>query len=113
MTLRDAGFIAVLPALVALAGPVLVTPAAAQQAATTAPAGERTQVFNVDNMTCALCPITVRKAIEKVAGVKSVSADFATRTATVVYDPAIASIEAIAAASRDAGYPAAPTGNGG
>ncbi|MDT7531249.1 cation transporter [Sphingopyxis sp. SE2] len=45
-----------------------------------------------------------------VAGVKSVTVDFAAKTATVIYDPATATVAAIAAASTNAGYPARPAG---
>ena len=69
---------------------------------------EQTTTFKVANMTCALCPITVRKAMEKVDGVKSVAVDLGAKTATVTYNPAIASPTSIGAASTDAGYPAAP-----
>ena len=62
--------------------------------------------FAVDNMTCATCPITVRTAMSRVDGVRSVSVDFASKRATVTYDPARATTEAIAAASTNAGYPA-------
>jgi mercuric ion binding protein len=82
--------------------------AATQVAAQVAAAQSAT--FAVENMTCALCPVTVKKAMEKVVGVQSVRIDFAARTATVVFDPAVTSIEAIAAASTDAGYPAAVRG---
>lgn len=77
---------------------------------TVAQAAETTQtlVFAVDNMTCALCPVTVRKAMEQVTGVKSVTVDFEAKTATVVFDPAQATPDAIAKASTDAGYPAHP-----
>ena len=68
----------------------------------------QTMVFAVDNMTCALCPVTVRKAMEQVNGVKSVAVDFDAKTATVVFDPAQATPDAIAKASADAGYPAHP-----
>lgn len=68
----------------------------------------QTMVFAVDNMTCALCPVTVRKAMEQVHGVKSVAVDFDAKTATVVFDPAQATPDAIAKASADAGYPAHP-----
>jgi mercuric ion binding protein len=44
--------------------------------------------------------------MEGVSGVKSVSIDFDAKTATVVFDPSVTSIEAIAAASTNAGYPA-------
>jgi mercuric ion binding protein len=73
-----------------------------------ASAQEQTATFAVDNMDCAACPITVRKAMKGVKGVKSVSVDFAAKTATVVFDPSVATPEAIAEASKNAGYPARP-----
>lgn len=69
-------------------------------------ATERTASFSVENMTCEACPITVRKAMERVEGVKSVQVDFDTKTATVVFDPSVTTVEAIAAASTNVGYPA-------
>lgn len=69
-------------------------------------AASRTATFAVENMTCALCPVTVKKAMEGVKGVKSVRIDFDAKTATVVFDPSKATIAAIAAASTNAGYPA-------
>lgn len=71
---------------------------------------EQTATFDVPGMTCALCPVTVRKAMEGVEGVKSVTVDFDARTATVVFDPAKTTIEAIATASANAGYPAVVRG---
>ena len=44
------------------------------------------------------------------SGVKSVEVDFPSKTATVVFDPAVATVEDIAAASANAGYPAEPKG---
>jgi len=82
-----------------------LSPLAAQSAAAQVAAAQ-TATFAVQNMTCALCPVTVRKAMEGVAGVKSVAVDFDAKTATVVFDPSVTSIEAIAAASTNAGYPA-------
>jgi mercuric ion binding protein len=90
-------------AVVGLPISVFVGPNAAQAAETT-----QTVVFAVENMTCALCPVTVRKAMEQVNGVKSVTVDFEAKTATVVFDPATATPEEIAKASADAGYPARP-----
>lgn len=74
--------------------------------ASVATAAERTVTLAVENMTCALCPITVRTAIERVAGVKDVQVDFETKTAVVVFDDAEATVQDIAEASRQAGYPA-------
>jgi len=61
-------------------------------------------------MTCALCPVTVKKAMEGVPGVSSVTVDFDAKTATVVFDPSVTSADAIASASTNAGYPASVTG---
>lgn len=82
-----------------------ITPSAAQPAtARTQPL--QTATFTIENMTCALCPVTVRKAIEAVAGVQAVTVNFDAKTATVVFNPAATTPDAIAAASTNAGYPA-------
>lgn len=74
---------------------------------------QETRTFAIENMTCATCPITVRKAMQGVKGVKSVDVDFEAKTATVVFDPAITTPDAIARASTNAGYPAALMMQGG
>lgn len=89
-----------------------LAPAAAETAAIIAAATERTETFAIENMTCALCPITVKTAMEHVDGVKSVTVNFDAKTATVVFDPSITTAEAIARASTNAGYPATPVGQG-
>jgi mercuric ion binding protein len=103
-----AGTFALATAVIA-AGPVftrLSLPSASAQVTTTQSATVRTAVFAVENMTCALCPVTVRTAMERVNGVRSVAVDFAAKTATVVFDPSVTTLEAIGAASTNAGYPA-------
>ena len=70
---------------------------------------QATARFTIGNMTCATCPIAVRKAMMRVEGVKSVDIDYAARTAEVVYDTAATTPELIAAASTDVGYPASVT----
>lgn len=70
---------------------------------------EQTATFAIEKMTCATCPITVRKAMGQVDGVKSVKVDFDTKTATVVFDPSTATPDQIGEASTNAGYPAKPT----
>ena len=84
---------------------IFIAPAVAQTAS--ARAELQTVTFDVDNMTCATCPITVRLAMKAVEGVRSVEVDFEAKTATVVFDSAIATPAAIGAASTNAGYPAA------
>ena len=67
---------------------------------------QRQTTFAIENMTCATCPITVKKAMEGVPGVTAVSVDFASKTARATYDPSRTNAAAIAAASTNAGYPA-------
>jgi mercuric ion binding protein len=66
----------------------------------------QTVTLAVKNMTCAVCPITVRKALEKAPGVESVKVDLETKTVTVTFDPDKADAAAFVKATTDAGYPA-------
>ena len=66
----------------------------------------QTASFNVENMTCATCPITVRRAMEGVSGVQEVAVDYSAKTAIASFDPEVTSATGIAQASTDAGYPA-------
>ena len=66
----------------------------------------RTVTLDVKNMTCAVCPITVRKALEKAPGVVRVKVDLDTKTATVTFDPDKADAAALIKATTEAGYPA-------
>ncbi|MFT6791687.1 MAG: mercuric ion binding protein [Cellvibrionaceae bacterium] len=87
--------------------PVAQAASAAASAAESA-ALQQTSTFTIEKMTCAACPITVRKAMEGVEGVQKVTVDFGQKTATAIYDPSVTTIEQIAAASTNAGYPARP-----
>jgi len=71
-----------------------------------APGGEETVSFTVEKMTCATCPIAVRKAMERVAGVKEVTVDFESKTAVVTYDASMTDAIDIGAASTNVGFPA-------
>ena len=73
--------------------------------ATVMAGGSQTVTLTVSNMDCAACPITVRKALEKVPGVESAKVDFKPRTAVVAYDPAKATVQGLTKATGDAGYP--------
>lgn len=85
-----------------------LVPALLATALQTAPvwAAEQTVNFSVPGMYCASCPYVVEAAMGAVGGVISVSADATERSAVVVFDNAITTIEAIAAASANAGYEA-------
>jgi periplasmic mercuric ion binding protein len=61
--------------------------------------------LDVKNMTCATCPITVKKSLEKVSGVSAVKVDYDKKTATVTYDPDKTKPDALTHATTDAGFP--------
>ena len=65
----------------------------------------KTVTLDVKNMTCAVCPITVKKSLEKVSGVSVVKVDFDKKTATVTYDSDKAHLEELTDATTNAGYP--------
>ena len=65
----------------------------------------RTVTLDVKNMTCAVCPITVKKALEHVSGVQQVSVDYASKTATVQFDDTTATADKLTEATKVCGYP--------
>ena len=65
----------------------------------------KTVTLAVQNMTCELCPITVKKSLEKVPGVSAVKVDFDRKTAIVTYDADKVQPEALSSATTNAGYP--------
>lgn len=81
-------------------------PAEAQKSAQHAAIQTQSAVFAIENMTCATCPITVKKAMQSVEGVKSVAVDFDAKTATVIFDPAMTTTDSIGEASTNAGFAA-------
>jgi mercuric transport protein len=72
----------------------------------------RTVTLGVEHMTCAACPITVRKALSHVAGVSASTVDMKAHTATITFDPARTTAEALVTAVTDAGFPAKVLRNG-
>ena len=67
--------------------------------------GPATVTLDVKNMTCATCPITVKKSLEKVSGVSAVKVDYDKKTATVTYDADKIKPDALTHATTDAGFP--------
>ena len=65
----------------------------------------QTATLNVQNMTCELCPVTVKKSLERVPGVSQVRIDFAKKTAIVTFDADQAKVSKRVKATTDAGYP--------
>ncbi len=69
-------------------------------------AATRTVTLSVPGMTCAACPITVKKALTKVEGVSKVAVTFEKREAIVTFDDARTNVQALTKATGNAGYPA-------
>ena len=65
----------------------------------------QTVTLEVKNMTCPVCPITVKKALEGVPGVTEAKVDFDKKTASISFDPDKASPDTLTKATADAGYP--------
>ena len=68
----------------------------------------RTVTLGAERMTCAACPIIVRKALSHVAGVSASTVDIKAHTATATFDPT----EALATAVSQAGFPATVLSSG-
>lgn len=70
-----------------------------------AEAAQRSVTLDVQKMTCAACPITVKKALEHVTGVSKVDVNFEQKTAIIDFDDVLSSVVALTQATEDAGYP--------
>jgi mercuric ion binding protein len=70
--------------------------------------GEQTAILDVQNMTCSVCPITVKKSLQKVSGVADAKIDFDRKTATVRFDAGKADVAALVKATTEAGFPSTP-----
>ncbi len=74
----------------------------ASQAATE----QREAVFSVPDMSCPMCPITVRRALSNVDGVIEAEADLKTRQARALFDPARTDTATLIAAIENSGFSA-------
>jgi mercuric ion binding protein len=86
---------------------VIAVAAALLVLASPAWAGPKTITLTVSNMTCATCPITVKRALTKVGGVSKAVVDFDRKQVVVAFDDAKTSAAALIKATTDAGFPAA------
>lgn len=68
-------------------------------------AAQQTVTLSVPGMTCATCPITVKKALMRVEGVTDVKSSLPKRETTVVFDDTRVKLEALTRATREAGFP--------
>ena len=68
-------------------------------------AAPQTVTLAVSKMTCAACPITVKKALSRVPGVTEVTVNYELKQATVVFDDTKATVTALTRATTDVGFP--------
>lgn len=69
-------------------------------------AAQKVVILDVPGMNCPVCPITVKKALEKVPGVTHASASLEKKEAVASYDDSKTDVEKLLDATFDAGYPA-------
>lgn len=74
-------------------------------ASSAALAAVQTVTLSVPGMNCPVCPITVKKALEKVEGVKKANVSLEQREAKITFDDAITTPDKLMQATTDAGYP--------
>jgi len=67
---------------------------------------QQTVTLDVQNMTCAMCTLTIKKALQKVDGIERVTVDYDSKTATVTFDGTKTDTTALIKAITEAGYPA-------
>ena len=68
-------------------------------------AANQTVTLSVSGMTCAACPITIKKALSKVDGVGAIEVSYEKKEAVVTYDDKKTNVEALTRATEGAGYP--------
>ncbi|HJY79971.1 MAG TPA: mercury resistance system periplasmic binding protein MerP [Candidatus Binatia bacterium] len=73
-------------------------------------AAPKTVTLNVPGMTCPACPITIKRALNKVQGVSQVDVNYDKKQAVVTFDDAKTDTNALVKATTDAGYPSQPEG---
>lgn len=73
-----------------------------------ADAATQTVTLAVENMSCAACPITVKKALNRIAGVSNTEVSYERKEAVVTFDDAKTNVETLIKATTNAGYPSSP-----
>lgn len=72
---------------------------------TSAFAEVKTVTLEVPSMNCVTCPITVKKSLTNVDGVKKAEVTYATKLAVVSYDDNKTDVDSLISATTNAGYP--------
>ena len=68
-------------------------------------AAPKTVTLSVPGMSCSACPITVKKALQNVAGIEKVAVTFEPKEAVVTFDDSKTTVDKLREATTKAGYP--------
>lgn len=68
-------------------------------------AAEQSVVLSIPGMNCPVCPITIKKSLQKVDGVKAVDVNFESKLADVTFDDEVTDIKHLKQATANVGYP--------
>jgi len=68
-------------------------------------AATKTVTLSVSGMTCAACPITVKKGLSKVEGVSKIDINYDKREAVVTFDDTKTNTQMLTKATEEVGYP--------
>ncbi|MDX8130374.1 cation transporter [Methylomonas sp. OY6] len=91
--------------ILSLSSSTLWMPTAYAEATVAQPNQQQTVTLNIENMTCAMCTVTIKRALQKVEGVQKVAVDYDAKTAEVTFYNHKTNSAALIKATTDAGYP--------
>jgi mercuric ion binding protein len=78
-----------------------------------AAAKEQVITLTIENMTCSMCPVTVRKALEMQEGVSEANMSLEPPRAVVTFDDEHTDVETLMATTTNAGFPSSLIQEGG
>ena len=70
-------------------------------------AEEQIVTLTVENMTCSLCPVTIRKALQAVDGVHAANISLEDNKAVIVFDDDQTDVETLINTATNTGFPSA------
>jgi len=71
-------------------------------------AATQTTTLKVPGMTCPTCPITVKKALQRVEGVSNIAVNYPQKEVVVTFDNAKTNEKALVNATSAVGFPSQP-----
>jgi mercuric ion binding protein len=71
-------------------------------------AATQTTTLKIPGMTCPTCPITVKRALQRVDGVSKIAVNYPQKEVVVIFDDARTDEKALVKATSDVGFPSQP-----